>query len=440
MHVAVVFAGIPNPATSGSALTNWAVIGDLLDRGHRVTACLLLPAVNAHFRHDRAGRIQRLRDQGVSVVELPTDGLSPRAPQALRRALRWTRRTAWPALADLYPWVALGPRMRDALAAARPDAIFVYEVTALAATHGATPVPRLAALVDLDHLPGLYRLRHMPLRLDREHLLTAAGIVSTALFRPRAMVRLLARCEAVVNFAAHHAAWLRAHGVPHCRYLPTPVPDPVGAGWRRARQERQRPGRPRILLIGHLGGTATVTGLYVFARWVLPELERRLGPEGFEVAIVGGLGELLPADLRAALGRPSVRFKGHVEPADDEFLSADVLLVPTPIRLGTRVRIIVGWSFGCCVVAHAANGLGIPEMVHGENALVAGDGPGLAGAVVQALQDAGLRDRLGAAGRQTFERHFTPAVVGARLMAELERIAVGPPAGRAALPTGAGLR
>jgi hypothetical protein len=51
-------------------------------------------------------------------------------------------------------------------------------------------------------------------------------------------------------------------------------------------------------------------------------------------------------------------------------------LAPTPINLGTRTRIIEGFSYGVCIVAHEGNALGNPQIIDGENTLLAGDGPG----------------------------------------------------------------
>jgi len=159
----------------------------------------------------------------------------------------------------------------------------------------------------------------------------------------------------------------------------------------------------------------------VFAREILPRLERELGPEKFEVRVVGE-GEP-PPELARMLPRSSVKLCGRIEPADPEFLSADVQLVPTPFVLGIRLRIIVGFSFGCCVVAHTNDALNIPEMVHEENALLASDGPGLAEAVIRAVREPELRARIGANARRTYERYSTPEVAAAPIVAELERLA-----------------
>jgi glycosyltransferase involved in cell wall biosynthesis len=239
---------------------------------------------------------------------------------------------------------------------------------------------------------------------------------------PRLLVRLLNECEASGNFAAHHAAWLRRRGASGCEYYRTPIQDSPGDDWLAARQRHQRGGgRLRLLLIGHLRGVSTLDGLDVIASGVLPRLERTLGADGFEVRIVGGYDP--PPHLQAALDRPSVRFLGHLEHPDEEFAAADALLVPTAIPLGTRVRIISAFSFGCPVIAHQANALGIPELVDGANVLLGRSGEELAQATTRVAGDAELQRRLENAGRATYERFFAPSVAAARIEETLRRIA-----------------
>jgi glycosyltransferase involved in cell wall biosynthesis len=178
--------------------------------------------------------------------------------------------------------------------------------------------------------------------------------------------------------------------------------------------------RPTILLVGHLKGVVTMEGLRLFANEILPRLERELGVDGFEVRIAGGYDP--PPDLARALDRPSVRLLGHVEGAEDEFRGAHLLLVPNSISLGIRVRIVTALSFGSCVVSHRANTLGIPELEHGRNALIGDSAEALAGQVLRALGDEGLRRTLGRGARDTYERHFAPPVAAGAIADTLERI------------------
>jgi glycosyltransferase involved in cell wall biosynthesis len=154
---------------------------------------------------------------------------------------------------------------------------------------------------------------------------------------------------------------------------------------------------------------------------MLPYLDDALGRDGFEVRIVGGYDP--PPELAPLLEHPAVELHGFVPDVDAEFRDADVLVVPVSIKLGVRVRVLTGFSYGSCIVTHTANAYGIPELEHERNALL-GDSPKtLAEQVVRAIRQPDLRVRLGAGARSTYERYFTPEAAGAALAETLERIA-----------------
>jgi glycosyltransferase involved in cell wall biosynthesis len=364
-------------------------------------------------------RAERVRALGAEVTRIRSDstgyfrGLGRTPAERLRRSVS-------PLDEELFPHLVDGPAVREAVEASGADVAFVYHHEMLAASRGLA-IPRLAAVGDPPHLSALHRFRaELP---DPRALRRLNRLQSQLRRQPRLFVELLNECAGAGAFAAHHAAWLRARGVRHCEYLRTPVPDPTGPEWREAR-ELHAVERPRILLLGHMKGVVTLEGLQTFATEILPRLERELGSDGFDVRIAGGYDP--PQDLADALDRPSVRLLGHVEEPSEEFLSAHAMLVPNSITLGIRVRIVTGFSFGSCIVSHRANTLGIPELEHGVNALIADDAEGLANGVLHAVRDASLRRRLEAGSRATYERAFTPAVAAGRIEAKLRAIAPEP--------------
>jgi glycosyltransferase involved in cell wall biosynthesis len=415
LHVATLFAGVPNAFEAGGPLTHWALVSGLLGRGHRVTFVALpweAPPSDA--------RLEALRSRGAEVIVLPAPPPQVPAGRWQERG-RYLRSIAWPDDETLFPTAASAPALTEAIAGVEPDVVVAHATNALSAS-AALGVPRLALVSDPPGLSRRLRTQwdpQYPWRLGRDELLYRLGSATFARRADRRFVELLRRFDSVGVFGAHRAEWARSRGV-NAWYARSPIEDAAGPDWQARRAAAPPNPKPRILLIGHLRGISTISGLQVFARHVLPELERELGPDGFEAHIVGAHGP--PASLRAALDHPAVRLRGHVEPPDEEFLRADVLLVPTPVETGPRVRILTGFSFGCCVVAHTANRLGIPMLEDGVNVLLAESG-GLARATLSALADPALRWRLGAAGRQVYEENFTPERAGGRIVDELERIA-----------------
>jgi hypothetical protein len=89
------------------------------------------------------------------------------------------------------------------------------------------------------------------------------------------------------------------------------MPDLAGPDWREKRAAAQaEPGPPRILMIGHLRGIGTISGLHLFVPEILPALTRELGPDGFEVHVVGG--QEPPAAFVEGLRHPAVRLRGQI--------------------------------------------------------------------------------------------------------------------------------
>jgi glycosyltransferase involved in cell wall biosynthesis len=260
----------------------------------------------------------------------------------------------------------------------------------------------LGFLTDLDHLARRHRRRWRPIKGFRDRIYRLADALADHEL-PEIIARSLAKCQIVIDHAANHCEWLRTHGVPQAKYLPVPVLDRVGPTWRTERDDALATNKcQKVSLIGNVTGAATLPGLYLLAREIIPELKKRREWGRTEVHIIGG-GKL-PADLLSAFNHPWIKIRGYVDDIRAEFQSSDVFLVPTPIELGFRTRIAEAFSFGACVVAHKANSAGMPELSDGKNALLSESGSGLAGAIVRCLQEPQLRRRLEDAGRETFEQ------------------------------------
>jgi hypothetical protein len=414
MRTVLVTMGVPSQSSgSGGSQTTATLATSLMERGHAVTVCSIVvpeyvdPAGTAWREQLRAAE-----DLGLRVRCVMSDAWNSEQRPHMSR---------FRALANPLD-EALVPTLRDAAAVAEtvaeldPDGVLVYNWDALAAS-AQVRAPRFGAMSDPRHLPPVYRALEdwrahpRPVRIARDLLRLQARLRR----EPLLLRKLLSECEAAGAFGAQHAARLRRQGVV-CPYYATPIPDPG----RDATASVECDGPPRILLMGHLRGIATRAGLRLLEQ-IVPRLERILGRDGFELRIVGGYAP--SADQDRLLAHRSVRFLGYVPQIDDELRAADVLLVPIPIKLGVRVRILTGWSYARCIVAHASNAAGIPELADGHNALLGRSADELAHATADALRNDDQRAQLGAAGRLTFEQRFAAPVAVARLAETLEGIA-----------------
>ena len=414
MHIAFVADEVPNREFGSANHAAWCIIEFLQQAGHQVTACLLLQPIRWTDPRDRARWIEALS----TLCELRLLDVTPAERSLLAKGALALRQILRPRMHDYYPLVGEQSRMEAALREIAPDCVVVYQATrARAALYQAQVAPRFAFEGDPDYAPMRYRWEATPWR---EKLRPRAVIDRLRIpSQRRFYLQLLRNYEGVGDAVSHHAAELRAQGVTQCRHVRNLVPDFGGPNWRQRRQAVPAH-RPKLLMVDKGLGTHGRAGYHLFANEVLPILERRLGADGFEAHLVGRVSP--SGRLARQLDHPSVRLRGYVKDIASEFLSADVLLVPVPIPLGHRARIVCGWSAGCCVVTHAASQPGLPELSDGENALVAEDGDGLAEAVLRVLGDPRLREKLGGNGRRVYESTYAPAAAGPALLAELARL------------------
>ena len=115
----------------------------------------------------------------------------------------------------------------------------------------------------------------------------------------------------------------------------------------------------------------------------------------------------------------NVRIWGQVVPPDHFFISTDIVLVPTPIELGIRVRILTAFAFKCCVVAHSSNQLGIPEMRHMDNAILGSSGTALVDLIAGIAFNKKHRNSIAVRARRTYLSTFSIDSAGQELNREM---------------------
>lgn len=102
---------------------------------------------------------------------------------------------------------------------------------------------------------------------------------------------------------------------------------------------------------------------------------------------------------------PQVEFTGPVTDAIGELARARVVVVPLLAGSGTRIKILEAWAAGRCVVSTPIGAEGLPAR-DGENIRIVTGPRRMAEAVLELLGDAAQRERLGRAGRATYEAGF----------------------------------
>ena len=215
-------------------------------------------------------------------------------------------------------------------------------------------------------------------------------------------IKLIKKLDITIFNAPHYLYWSISKGIKNSIYLPTQIYDPNIV---KTHIETIHKKPFKILLIGHLRSTNNSSSLPLFFEEILPSMDIFFDKNEYLFNIVGDNNDL-PSKYQKYKSHNNLIWKGPVYPASLEFIDTDVLLVPISAKTGPRIRIINGFSLGCCIVAHEANKLGIPELEHEQNILIGKTGYEIAYQIYRASKDKLLRKKLGKEGRTIYEKNY----------------------------------
>lgn len=142
----------------------------------------------------------------------------------------------------------------------------------------------------------------------------------------------------------------------------------------------------------------------------------------FEVHIIGGGRS--SEFIRAYLVQENTVVRGYVEDLNFELHDSDVFLFLNnagPLK-AIFSRRIMAWAMGLCLIAHDGSRSALPEVVHGENALVGATPTELTSSVKLACLDGDLNRKIRQGGRHTYEECFTPAAVSEKILSVMAEL------------------
>ena len=416
---------IPQPSSNGSAIHIWSIINALQERGHEVHLLIYgvteyspvsgwknankefikhnleLRGVDVHLLAKKElASIQRQNSKGNSFVKLIKKFISPEPK-------------------DFYEGPYYQQEIQEYGRLIQAEVVIAYSFESISAAcvfYGEIPI--VAVTVDLDHIvralrlpkPQTFNLKASALNCYQKLLISRLSSVE---------ISLLKQCDLVFSHAAQHSEWLRHHGIEKTVYLPVAVPDRAREFFSR---EKDNNNPLRIIMVGAVNATETSRGIRLLTKQVLPELDVRWHKTpDFELQIFGA-GKV-DEPTRKMLDYEWLKIMGFVEDIGKEFYNSDILLVPNPDNVGFRTRISEGFSYGCCVVTHVSNTLGMPEIRNEENSLVCRTNQEFVSAISRCLESSDLRRRLSIAARKTYIEELDGSKVGQKISSALEQLA-----------------
>jgi glycosyltransferase involved in cell wall biosynthesis len=297
----------------------------------------------------------------------------------------------------------------DAIARCKPDIIYCYgaEAAALAA-HAGSPAMRLVTFYDPPHSMAWHRA------LCDLHY----GTVRTKLRAVRKWSDLLGRWR---SYRKHHLPGVdsadvvlgHAHhyGITHGKalerkveYFPNPLL-PVPAITRRPSK------LPTFISVGNISSTVSRAGLQFLAYDALPYLRRALEEKELSIRIIGG-GTSTEDYAETLKACPGIYFDGFLS-ADqllEQYETCAALIVPTPIPIGFRTRIVDAFRYGVPVISHIANKAGFAELKNGQNCLLASNGKEFSDAMLSVARNQAIAERVAANALAEFHQSYSALV------------------------------
>jgi polysaccharide biosynthesis protein PslH len=387
LRVVLVMIDPPSPFGNAAARDYYVLLKGLVERGHRVTAF----ATSSNLDHS-AEALRRFPppdyDLRIFPVPPPIGGIGSKL-----RAIREPH-------AYLF-----SPELRRSLAEklSKPfDVLHLEQVWSgwVGLEHANRAVLNVHFLYAIDKGDG-------PISSPIEQIRSYSGIraeQSLLRFYPRITTLTPRLTDRVRQISPSSEVRTIPLGIDTALYDFSPEPPP-------------RP--PTIALIGSFSWLPTLDAARRLLTRLWPEIRQRV-PE-VRLQLVGRQAKVKLGMLANLLG---VEVFEDVPDTLPYFRSADVLLYPTPLGSGMKVKVMEAFALGTPVVTTPEGVEGLPAR-DGVEAGIANDDAGLIDRTLELLRDPARRVRLRVAARSLLEDHCGPGVTLDRVEAVYDGIVAG---------------
>ncbi len=420
MHVFYISTSLPLNGRAGSFVHGWAIVTYLLQQGHKVTVFVV-----ADTSGD-AEEIKKLSYIGVEVVTLYD------AKQQEYKRPTYKKFLA-PMIEDYFPNATMSTEknkiIQDYISKLKPHIIYALGITGMVITEGINTVPKMSFpcedLVNILYNEWRY---NKPFKDIRQFISNTIMLINS--FRvQKQMISLHTKAQVCgVVAGQYYKIFKRLIKNSHCKCYTTSLTDPLTQNLKSLKDSIPINKVKKILFIGKFN-TPTRLGLTALHNEILPALTEKIGQENFKIHLVGEkeFQNFQSPDfkfsnykwLKELLSHPAIEIRGYVEDIGYEFLSSDILLVPTPLQAGIRSRIVAGFAYNCCVVTTKKEQELLPELVHMENAVIAENFQEMTSLISIILEDDTLRKKIGNNARLVYEKHFAPDVAVKKIVDDM---------------------
>lgn len=394
--ILVITLGYPHPRRGASSVLFYWYLEALRKSDFRVEHLLLVSPgeLSAQSEREYVEAISPAPRFGVHIFSLPQAQEAKRSGLNLRAC-------------------ELPDEVLSHVESFQPDAVVCFDIMAAALAQRMGLERLLIWLGDLSFQTGIYHAYYDFKAEPRKFPGLIRSYVAGLLWK-RLYCKVLRGQQHVIVSSFSSVARLAQLGITS-RYWSYPWPGEIN----REAALVSKHTKPTFILFGTLAALGSRSAFDFLLKSVYPLLLRAWGPQGFSI-LISGMREL-PAWVRADIEqRPEFRFLGFVDDLASEVARCHAVLAPISVPVGNRSRIVTAMSMGALVVAHANTALGNPELVSGDNCLLASSARDFAENMRCAYASPDLAARLGASARHTYLRSFEPEVASQRLVQELK--------------------
>ena len=417
MKISFLTHCLPSKNSHGGAETCYSLIKEFSSNNHEVSLSIISDENECNLAKNEKVDIKQYI-KSLKIFQIP------KRESIWKVILKNPFNFFFPNQNILLPSASLEKDVTEELKKNNPDAIFIYHWIAAAPAMNSS-FPKLLITGDLVHMPFETRIWHrkklgLEVRYSIGFFLTALGTFWLCYHLRNQMIKIIKKAQAGGSFGFYDANWIKKRGYKLSKYYKTSLEDTNSNFLLSNFKFDNRKKFKIITALSNLESTSTLSGLVFLFKEVLHRIKKSIGEVNFEIHVIGK-GKLLKSISHFANDK-NIIMRGYVENLNEEFNTADLVLIPTAIFLGFRCRILNAFAQGACTVIHQYDAINQPEIKHLKNCLVGKNGEEISELVLKAFHDIELRKEIRKNARSTYLENFHPKVATPLILQALKDI------------------
>ena len=329
MKIAFFTHCLPSRDSHGAAETCYSVIKFLKSQNHEIILNIVADDNEFKLSQNKKAEINSYCKK-INLYKIP------KRKNLIKNFLINPINFFFPNESLIFPSYDLERNVLSNLEIDQPDVIFIYHWIAAAPVLN-SKVPKLLITGDLIHMPFetrmLYRKKlGLKLEFNLSYIVKFLGVFWLGYHLRRQMIKMLNKADDGGSFGWHDSGWLKKNGAVKSKYYKTSLVD-TNPEFNINKYDFTNKGKFKIITaLSNLESTSTLSGMVFLFEEVLNKLKSSIGEKNFEIHVIGKGN--LPESIKKYENDENIIMRGYVENINDEFDTADVVLIPTAVFLG----------------------------------------------------------------------------------------------------------